>query len=126
MAHPVYGLVDLAVFFNEGVGLGDVGFRLIVIVVGDEILHRVAGEKALELAVELGGQGLVGGQHQGGQAHLGHHPGHGEGLARTGHPQKHLAAGSVPEVGRQGPDGLGLIPLGGEFADQVERGGHEP
>ena len=87
VAHPVNGFVDGGVFLDVEVGLGDVGFRLIVIVVADKILHRVVREKLLKLAVELGRQGLVGGQHQGGQIELGHDVGHGKGLAGAGDPQ---------------------------------------
>ena len=67
VAHPVDGFVDGGVFFDIEVRLGHVGLGLVIIVVADEILHGVIREKFLELAVELGRQGLVGGQHQGGQ-----------------------------------------------------------
>ena len=46
-------------FLDVGVGARHVGFGLVVVVVGDEVLDRVVGEEALELAVELGGQRLV-------------------------------------------------------------------
>jgi hypothetical protein len=95
MAHPVDGFVDGGVFFDVEVGLGDVGFRLVIVVVGDEILHRVVREKLLELPVELGRQGLVGGQDQGGQVHLGDDVGHGKGLAGAGDPQEHLVGMSA-------------------------------
>ena len=36
-------LVDVGVLLDVGVGLGDVGLRLIVVVVGDEVLHGVVG-----------------------------------------------------------------------------------
>jgi hypothetical protein len=51
VAHPVDLLVDLGFLLDEGVGARDVGLGLVVVVVGDEILHRVLGEEALELAV---------------------------------------------------------------------------
>ena len=47
-------------FLDVGVGARDVGLGLVVVVVGDEVLDRVVGEEALELAVELGGERLVG------------------------------------------------------------------
>ena len=59
---PVDLFVDGGVFLDVHVGLGDVGLRLVVIVVADEVLHRVVREELLELAVELGRQGLVVGQ----------------------------------------------------------------
>ena len=52
-------VVDGKVFFDVGVGGGDVGFGLVVVVVGDEILHGVVGEELLEFAVELRGEGFV-------------------------------------------------------------------
>ena len=52
-------LVDLGVFLDVQVVARHIGFRLVVIVVGDEVLDRVLGEELLELGVELGCQGLV-------------------------------------------------------------------
>ena len=49
---------------DVGVGARHVGLGLVVVVVGDEVLDRVVGEEALELAVELGGQRLVGREDQ--------------------------------------------------------------
>ena len=53
-------------FSMIGVGARDVGLGLVVVVVGDEVLDRVVGEEVLELAVELGGERLVGGEDEGG------------------------------------------------------------
>jgi hypothetical protein len=61
--------------------LGHVGFRLIVIVIGDEVLHCVLREEVPELAIELGGQGFVVGNDQGGKIEIFDDPGHGECLA---------------------------------------------
>ena len=60
VAHPVDLVVDERVLLDVGVDLRDVGLGLVVVVVGDEVLDRVLGEERLELAVELGGQRLVG------------------------------------------------------------------
>ena len=62
VAHAVDLLVDGRFLLDVGVGARDVGLGLVVVVVGDEVLDRVVGEEALELAVELGGEGLVGGE----------------------------------------------------------------
>src|SRR3546814_1452302 len=51
--------VDRTVLVDEGVGARDVGLRLVVVVVRDEILDRIVREKLLELAVQLRRQGLV-------------------------------------------------------------------
>ena len=51
--------VDRGFFFDEEVAGGDVGFGLVVVVVGDEVFDGVVGEEGLELVIELGGEGLV-------------------------------------------------------------------
>ena len=71
VAQAVDVLVDGGVLLDVGVGLGDVGLGLVVVVVADEVLDRVVGEEVLELAVELGGQGLVVGDDQGGPVERG-------------------------------------------------------
>jgi hypothetical protein len=60
VAHPVDRLVGARLLLDVGVGAGDVGLGLVIIVVADEIFDRVVREEALELAVELGGEDLVG------------------------------------------------------------------
>ena len=84
VAHAIDLLVDRAFLLDEGVGARDVGFRLVIVVVGDEILDRVLGKELLELRIELGGQRLVGRQDKRGPLRLLDHLGHREGLARTG------------------------------------------
>ena len=56
---PVDVLVDRRVLLNVRVGGGHVRFRLVVVVVRDEVLDRVVREEALELPVELRGERLV-------------------------------------------------------------------
>jgi hypothetical protein len=73
--------------------MGDVRLGLVVIVVTDEVLHGVFRKELLELAAELGCQGLVVGNDQGGALHLGNDIGNGEGLARAGNAQQSLMAG---------------------------------
>ena len=51
--------IDRGVFLDVDVALGDVGFRLVVVVIADEIVDGVVREERLELAVELRGQRLV-------------------------------------------------------------------
>ena len=52
-------LVDRGLFLDVGVGRGDVGLGLVVVVVADEVLDGVLGKEALELLVELRGERLV-------------------------------------------------------------------
>jgi len=44
----------------------DIRFRLVIVVIGDEIFHPVFREELFELVIELVGQGLVVGNDQGG------------------------------------------------------------
>ncbi len=126
VAHTVDLLVDLRVFFYVGVGAGDIGLRLVVVVVADEILHRVVGEEPLHLAVELGGQGLVGRQDQGGALHGLDHLGHGEGLAGPGDAQQDLVALFGPHAGHQFGDGGRLVAAGLVVRHHPELARHRP
>ena len=84
MAQLVYLVVDLGVFFYICVSGWHIGLRLIIVVVGDKILHCVLGEELLELAVKLRRQRLVVGNDQRGSLHPLNDVGHGEGLAGAG------------------------------------------
>ena len=86
-AHLLDVLVDRAVFFNEQVALRHIGFGLVVVVVTDEILHSVLGEKLAEFAVKLSSQCFIRRKDDGRTPHAGNHIGHGKGLARSCHSQ---------------------------------------
>ena len=121
VAHPVDLLVDARSLLDVGVGARDVGFRLIVIVVADEILDRVVGEERLELAVELGRQDLVRCQHDRRALHLRDDVRHGEGLARARHAQEHLVPLLPPQALDEVDDRLRLIAGRLELGNQLER-----
>ena len=59
VAHPVDLFVDLGFLLDIGVGPGDIGLGLVVVVVADEVFDGVVGEEALEFAVKLRGERLV-------------------------------------------------------------------
>ena len=59
VAQPVDVVVPRAVLLDVEVGLRDVRLRLVVVVVGDEVLDRVRREELAELVAELGGERLV-------------------------------------------------------------------
>ena len=61
---PVDVLVDRRVLLDVRVGRRDVRFRLVVVVVRDEVLDGVVREEALELSVELRRERLVVRQHE--------------------------------------------------------------
>ena len=113
-------VVDGAVLLDKCIRVGDIGFGLVVVVVADEILHGVVGEKLPELRAELGGQGLVVGQDQGGALDLFDDLGHGKGLAGAGHAQKRLLVQPQLDPLGQGFDGLRLVPGGGVVADDLK------
>ena len=92
MAHAVDLLVDRGFLLDVGVGARDVGFRLVVVVIGDEIFDRVVGEERLELAVELRRQRLVRREDERRALRRLDHLGHGEGLAGAGDAEQHLRA----------------------------------
>ena len=115
MAHAVDLLVDGRILLDIGVGARDIGLGLVVIVVRDEILDRVVGKETLELAVKLGGQGLVRRQHQRRTLRRLDDLGHGEGLARAGNAEQHLVAFLRVRLGHKLGNRLRLIALGLEF-----------
>ena len=84
MSQPVYLLVNRRILFYIGVRSGHVGFRLVVIVIGYEVFHRIAGKEAPVFGAELGCKRFVMAQNQRGTLHLRDDVGHGEGLARAG------------------------------------------
>jgi len=83
-------LVDRRVLLDVGVGAGDVGFGLVVIVIAHEILDGISGEKALELPVQLGRQGLVVGDDQGGTLNRLDELSNGKCLTRPGDAEQYL------------------------------------
>src|SRR3989338_3957130 len=106
-------VVDGGFFLDVEVGGWEVGLGLVVVVVADEVLDGVVGEEAAELVEELGGQGLVVGQHEGGAVDLLDDLGHGVGLAGAGDAEQHLVLFGVAETAPQGLDGLGLVGVTG-------------
>ena len=92
--------------------MGNVGLRLVVVVVADKVLCCIVGEEPFELVVELGGKGLVVRDHQCWPVHSLNHLGHGEGLAATGHPKQGLVGHTCPQVLNDLLNGLRLVTCG--------------
>ena len=120
VAHAVDLLVDVGFLLDIGVGARNVGLRLIIVVVGDEILDRIVGKEAPELAVELRGQRLVGRENERRALRRLDHLGHGEGLARAGDAEQHLVALMSPNALDQFLDRLRLVALRLEFGHDAE------
>ncbi len=108
-AHLLDLLVDRRVLLDVGVGGRDVGLGLVVVVVGDEVLDRVAREELAHLAVELCGQGLVGRQDEGRALHPLDHVGDGVGLARARDSEQGLVREPGPEPLDELANGLALV-----------------
>ena len=120
VAHAVDLLVDVGFLLDIGVGARDVGFRLVVVVIGDEIFHRVVGKERLELAVELRGQRLVRREDEGRALRRLDHLRHGEGLARAGDAEQHLRAVVALDAFDQFLDRLRLVAFRLEVGSDLE------
>ena len=96
-AHLLDVLVDRGVLLDVGVRRGDIGLRLVVVVVRDEVLHRVVGEELPHLAVELRCQRLVRREDDGRPLHRLDHPRHAVGLAASRHAEQGLVGEPVAE-----------------------------
>ena len=112
VAQPVDLLVDGGILFDVGIGGGDVGFGLVVIVIADEILHCAVRKKGAQLAAQLGRQRLVMRQDQSGLLHLFNDGRHGKGLSAAGDTQQHLVAFSLQNASGQRFNGRGLVAAG--------------
>ena len=122
MAQPVDLVVDGRVLLDVGVRGRHVGLGLVVVVVGDEVLHPVTREELLQLGGQLRGQGLVGLDDQGGTLDRLDGPGDGGGLARSGDAEEGLIAVAATQPFDQPGDGLGLVAGGAERRDHLEVG----
>ena len=90
VTHAVDLFVDRRFLLDVRVGARDVGFRLVVVVIGNEILDGVVRKETLELAVELRRQRLVRRQDQRRTLCRLNDVRHRERLARAGDAEQHL------------------------------------
>ena len=120
MAQPIQLAVHIGILFNISIRGRDIGFRLIIIVIADEKLHRVVGEKLPKFRAKLGGQRFIVGQHQGRSLHLLDDIGHSEGFARAGDAQQRLLRqAQLHSLGQFG-DSLRLVAGGFIIADNLK------
>ena len=110
MAHAVDLLVNLAFFLDIGVRAWDIGLRLVIVIVADEVFDRVIGKKSLELAIELRRECLVGGKNDRRALRLFNDFGHGVGLACACGAEQNLFTLSISHALAQFFDRGGLIP----------------
>ena len=88
--HLLDMLVDRRVFLDKEIALRNVGFRLVIVVIGDEVLNRVFRKKLTHLRVELCRERLVRGKDQRRPTALRDDIRHRESLARPRHAQERL------------------------------------
>src|SRR5262245_28512907 len=125
--HAIDLVVDRRFFLDVRVGRRHVGFRLVVVVVADEVLDGVVGEETPELLEELRGQRLVVDHHQRRPVHSGDGLRHRERLAGAGDTEQDLVGVTAIEAFDELADRPFLVAGEGEVRDEVEAivdGGH--
>ena len=105
-------LVDRRVLLDVEVARRHVGFRLVIVVVRDEILDRVVGKELAELGVELRGERLVGREHQRRPIEARDDVRHRVRLARAGDAEQRLEREAVADSFDERIDRLRLVPGG--------------
>ncbi len=121
-AHPLDLLVHGGILFDERVGARDVGLRLVIIEVADEVFDGVVREKTFELGVKLRGERLVVRDDERGFVDVADDVGDGERLARTGDAEQRLVSGAGQHAVRQLRDRLRLVTGGFVGRDEFKHG----
>ena len=122
VAQTLHLLIDGGVLLNERISLRHVRLRLVVVVVRDEILHRIIRQQLAQLIRQLRRQGLVLHEHQGRTLHRLNQPGGRCRLTGTGGTHQHnVLLAVLHALGKLG-DGLGLITGRLEGADHFKGG----
>jgi len=120
MAEPVDLLVYVRVLLDVSVRRGDVRLRLVVVVIGDEILDAVFGKELPELGAELGCERLVVADDERRALDALDHVGDGERLAGAGHAEQRLEAVAALNAAHERVDRLGLVARGLEAGNELE------
>ena len=64
MPQSIDFIINFRIFFNVRIATGDIGLRLIIIKIANEIMHLVIRKKLLKLRKQLRRQSLIVRQHQ--------------------------------------------------------------
>ena len=110
MPQPLDLVVYRRIFFDIGIGLGYVGFWLIIVIVGNEVFHRVIGEQFAQFRRHLGSQSLIGLHYQSGTLYLLYQPGGGRRFSGPGCPQQNDVFFPIVNPLRELGNRLRLIP----------------
>ena len=122
VAQTLHLLIDGGVLLNERIGLRHVRLRLVVVVVGDEILHRVIRQQLAQLIRQLRRQSLILHEHQGRTLHRLNQPGCGRGLTGTGSAHQHNVLLTVLHTLGELGDSLRLVTGRLEGANDLKGG----
>ena len=122
MAQAFDFVIDGRVFFDERVGLWNVRFWLVVVVVRHEVLDRVVWQKLAELVGQLRGQGFVGRHDERRSLDFFDQPRGGCRFTGTGSTQEHDVFFAVVEPARDLRNRSGLVTRRAVLADYLERG----
>jgi hypothetical protein len=114
-------LVERGVLLDVGVGLRDVRFGLVVVVVGDEVLDRIARQHLAQFVGELRGQRLVRQQDQHRPLQPLRDPGHRGGLAGPGRAEQDGVLIPGPDAPFDVGDRRRLVARGDHVADDMNR-----
>ena len=117
---PLDFLVPAGILFDERVGARDVGFRLVIIEVADEVFDGVVRKKTFELGVKLRGERLVVRNDERGLVHVFDDVGDGEGFARTGDAEQRLVLRAGQNAGGQLRNRLRLVAGGRVIGDEFK------
>ena len=90
MAQLINFIIDRGILFDIGIRTGYIRLRLIIVIIADEILHRIFGEKLLQLVIKLCRKGFIVRNDQGRLLDFLNDICHGKGFARTCNPQQGL------------------------------------
>ena len=109
MTELVNLVIDRAILFDISIAGRNIGLGLVVIIVGNEVFHRVIGEKLLELTIKLAGQRFIMGDNQCRLVDLSDNLTHGIGLTSTSRPHKNLGFLASLNIIHQLLNSLGLV-----------------
>ena len=107
--HLLDVFVDAGIFLDKQIFRRHISFGLVVVVIRDEILHRVFREKLAHFGIQLRRQRLVGRHDDRRHPQTRNHMRHGVGLAGTGDAQQRLIRQAVAQSFSELVDGLRLV-----------------
>ena len=90
MAQLIDLIVDRGILLNIGIRRRHIRLRLIVIIIGDKVLHRIVREKLFHLRIKLRRQRLIVSDHQRRLIELLDHIRHRKRLTGSGHSKQRL------------------------------------